>query len=151
MLTEIFKNWISIHKALGFWFHSAHHTVKGNSFIADHSILFNDTYTWFDDNFDGLVERGIGLTEDHTLADPIIFVLSAFNHLQLWKPAYEMSTEQLVVEGKEHLEYYLEYLEQMRFTLKKENLLSTGLDDMTATLCNDIESKLYLYNQRSKY
>jgi len=151
MLLPIFRDWISYHKALELWFHSAHHNVRGSAFLADHIHLYGDLYNSLGDTFDSIVERGIGLTKDQSLADAVSYAIGASNHLKGWSIPSGQNAEQLVLEAQRRLEEYLEYLEAMRKQMEIQGILSTGLDDMLAGMCNDIESKLYLVGQRASF
>ena len=60
-----------MHRAMIAWFHAAHHVTKGTGFGGDHVNIYGEIYTTLDTDLDGIVEKGIGLTGDETLADPV--------------------------------------------------------------------------------
>ena len=66
------------------WFHAAHHAVSGTSAPADHAVLYDEIYDLLDDEFDAVLERAIGLSDDPGLADPIELIRSASALLMDW-------------------------------------------------------------------
>lgn len=152
MLLESFRDWIGMHKAMELWFHQAHHNVRGVSFVADHQSLYDEIYTnLLGDAFDMIVERGIGLTEDQTLADAVEYAIRAGQIMSGWPRPSSLSAEQLASESHRRLFEYLEYIEAMKSQFELHGVLSTGLEDMIGGLCNDIETQLYLVGQRASF
>jgi len=152
MLIETFRDWIGYHKAMELWFHNAHHSVRGASFAGDHAILYDEIYTTvLGDSFDEVVERGIGLTEDQTLADAVEYAINAHNRLKTWPLPSSLSAEQLVAEAVRRMEEYLEYMKWMSESLEMSGELTLGLDDMIAAMCGTLETELYKLKQRSSF
>lgn len=152
MLLESFRDWIGMHKAMELWFHQAHHNVRGVSFVADHQNLYGAIYTdVLGVAFDNIIERGIGLTEDQTLADAVEYAIGAANILRGWPSPSSLSAEQLASEAHRRLSDYLDYIEAMRAQFELHSCLSLGLDDLIAGMCNDIETQLYLVGQRASF
>jgi hypothetical protein len=150
MLIETFRDWIGYHKALELWFHNAHHSVRGGSFAGDHAILYDNLYTVvFGDSFDGVVERGIGLTDDQSLADAVEYAINAHNRLKGWPTPSSLSAEQLAAEGVTRITEYLDFLQWMRESLEFTGELTLGLDDMIAGMCDVLETETYKLKQRS--
>ena len=70
-MEHIFRQWIGMHRAMIAWFHAAHHVTKGTGFGGDHVNIYGEIYTTLDEDLDQIVEKGIGLTGDESLADPV--------------------------------------------------------------------------------
>ena len=152
MLAGTFRDWIAMHKAMELWFHQAHHNVRGVSFVADHATLYDGIYSGLlGEKFDEIVERGIGMTEDQTLADAVDYAIGAAGHLKGWPVPSSMNAEQLASEAKHLLKDYLDYLTHMREMIDLHGQLTAGLDDLISSFCSDLETQVYLVGQRASF
>jgi DNA-binding ferritin-like protein len=152
MLNGTFKEWIAMHKAMELWFHQAHHNVRGTSFASDHVELYGNIYDEvLGTAFDTVVERGIGLTEDQSLANAVDYAIGAANILKAWRTPSTLSAEQLAAEAKHLLKEYLEYLRHLKEMLDLHGELTPGLDDFIAAHCSDLETQVYLVGQRASF
>ena len=80
-MEQTFRQWIGMHRAMIAWFHAAHHVTKGTGFGGDHVNIYGRIYTELEEDFDGIVEKGLGLSGDETLADPVAILSGAANQL----------------------------------------------------------------------
>ena len=56
--------YIGFLRMIHLWFHGAHHLTRGTGFSGDHVNLYSKIYVSAAEQFDGAVEKGIGLLGD---------------------------------------------------------------------------------------
>lgn len=149
LLNTHFKNWIGKHKAVVHWFHNAHVSSKGESFAGDHVNLYGMIYEALDDQTDGILERGIGLTGDQSIADPMLYLAVAMRDLPQWPNPSTISAGQVATTGADVIRQYLSFLDGVFKSLEQCNCLSLGLDDKISGFASELEDYLYLLQQRS--
>jgi DNA-binding ferritin-like protein len=137
-------------RALHMWFHAAHHVVRGTSFSGDHAKLYDKIYTSIQDEVDGAVEKGIGLTGNMELANPQSVAAAALKILKGGPSPSEMDPQQLAEAGMALEQAYLSFISDMFEELEEQGMLSLGLNDQLAASANTHETFVYLLGQRAR-
>ena len=149
-MSQILFNWICVHKAAMSWHHAAHHVTKGKSFSGDHGLLFGRIYTEYQTDFDGIVEKVIGITNDEEAACPNRILEGASELLEAYRSPSNCDALTIATTALELTKDYINYLEQMFDALEDGGNLSLGLNDMIAAHANRYETHIYLLQQRIK-
>jgi len=148
-MEHIFRQWIGMHRAMIAWFHAAHHVTKGTGFGGDHVNLYGEIYTKLDEDLDGIIEKGIGLTGDETLADPVSSLSLAATLLSQQPASANQSAETIASNAFEVIKYYVAAIESTYAQFEAASM-SLGLDDLLQGLANQYETYVYLLQQRSR-
>ena len=148
-MEHIFRQWIGMHRAMIAWFHAAHHVTKGTGFGGDHVNLYGEIYTQLDEDLDGIVEKGIGLTGDETLADPVSSLSMAAGLLAQQPASANQDAETIACNAFEVIKYYVSQIDSI-YSQFEGCGMSLGLDDMLQGLANQYETYVYLLQQRSR-
>ena len=138
-----------MHRAMIAWFHAAHHVTKGTGFGGDHVNLYGEIYTTLDEDLDGIVEKGIGLTGDETLADPVSSLSMAAGLLAQQPASANQDAETIACNAFEVIKYYVKAIEGIYAQFEACGM-SLGLDDLLQGLANQYETYVYLLQQRSR-
>ena len=149
-MEQIFRQWIGMHRAMIAWYHAAHHVTKGTGFGGDHVSIYGEIYTQLDEDLDGIVEKGIGLTGDETLADPVSSLSLAATKLAQYPSAANQSADMIACSAFEISKVYVQFLEQTYQQFEASGSMSLGLDDLLQSLANQYETYVYLLQQRSR-
>ena len=110
-MQQIFRQWIGMHRAMIAWYHAAHHVTKGTGFGGDHVNIYGEIYTQLDEDLDMIVEKGIGLTGDETLADPVSSLSLAATMLAQYPMAANQNAEMIACSAFEISKTYIAFLE----------------------------------------
>ena len=148
-MQQIFRQWIGMHRAMIAWYHAAHHVTKGTGFGGDHVNIYGEIYTQLDEDLDMIVEKGIGLTGDETLADPVSSLALAATRLSQYPAAANQSAEAIAQHAFALSKEYVEFLEGI-YSQFEACGMSLGLDDLLQGLANQYETYVYLLQQRSR-
>ena len=148
-MEHIFRQWIGMHRAMIAWFHAAHHVTKGTGFGGDHVNLYGEIYTQLDEDLDGIVEKGIGLTGDETLADPVSSLSMAAGLLAQQPASANQDAETIAANGLQVIKYYVDFIEKIYSQFESMGM-SLGLDDLLQGHANQYETYVYLLQQRSR-
>jgi hypothetical protein len=148
-MEHIFRQWIGMHRAMTAWFHAAHHVTKGTGFGGDHVNLYGEIYTKLDEDLDGIIEKGIGLTGDETLADPVSSLSLAATLLSQQPASANQDAETIASNAFEVIKYYVTSIESTYAQFEAASM-SLGLDDLLQGLANQYETYVYLLQQRSR-
>ena len=149
-MEHVFRQWISMHRAMIAWFHAAHHCTKGIGFAGDHVNIYGRMYLDLEGDFDGLIEKCMGLTNDETLANPMSILSLAANLLAKYPTPSDRGAEETSYDALEIIKSYIEYLEQVHRQLENTKYLTLGLVDMISVMANNYETFVYLLQQRNK-
>ena len=149
-MEEIFRQWIGMHRAMIAWYHAAHHVTKGAGFGGDHVNIYGEIYTQLDEDLDSIVEKGIGLTGDETLADPVSSLSLAATKLSQYPMAANQSADMIASSAFEISKSYVSFIESTYSQFEACGEMSLGLDDMLQSLANQYETYVYLLQQRSR-
>ena len=148
-MQQIFRQWIGMHRAMTAWFHAAHHVTKGTGFGGDHVNLYGEIYTQLDEDLDAIVEKGIGLTGDETLADPVSSLSMAAGLLAQQPATANQDAETIACNAFEVIKYYVKAIESI-YSQFDSCGMSLGLDDLIQGYANQYETYVYLLQQRSR-
>ena len=148
-MEQIFRQWIGMHRAMIAWYHAAHHVTKGTGFGGDHVNIYGEIYTQLDEDLDMIVEKGIGLTGNETLADPVSSLSLAATLLSKYPASANQSANQIACTAFEVSKSYVAFLEQI-YSQFEACGMSLGLDDLLQGLANQYETYVYLLQQRSR-
>jgi len=148
-MEQIFRQWIGMHRAMIAWYHAAHHVTKGTGFGGDHVNIYGEIYTQLGEDLDMIVEKGIGLTGDETLADPVSSLSLAATMLAQYPMAANQNAEMIACAAFEISKSYVSFLEGIYSQFEACNM-SLGLDDLLQGLANQYETYVYLLQQRSR-
>ena len=149
-MEQTFRQWIGMHRAMIAWFHAAHHVTKGTGFGGDHVNIYGRIYTELEEDFDGIVEKGLGLTGDETLADPMAILSCAANQLSMYPQPSNQSAEMISCSAFELSKMYVAFLDATYRQFDASGCMSLGLDDMVMGLANKYETYVYLLQQRTR-
>ena len=149
-MEQTFRQWIGMHRAMIAWFHAAHHVTKGTGFGGDHVNIYGRIYTELEEDFDGIVEKGLGLTGDETLADPMAILSCAANQLAQYPQPSNQPAESIASAALQLSQGYVSFLDQTYRQFEAGGCMSLGLDDMVMGLANKYETYVYLLQQRTR-
>tara|TARA_Y100001938_G_C8088472_1_gene433553 strand:+ start:1949 stop:2410 length:462 start_codon:yes stop_codon:yes gene_type:complete len=149
-MEQIFRQWIGMHRAMIAWYHAAHHVTKGTGFGGDHVNIYGRIYTELEEDFDEIVEKGLGLTGDETLADPVSILSGAANQLARYPQPPNQSAEQIACSAFELSKNYVDFLDQIYHQFEACGGMSLGLDDQLQGFANKYETYVYLLQQRTR-
>ena len=148
-MQQIFRQWIGMHRAMIAWYHAAHHVTKGTGFGGDHVNIYGQIYTQLDEDLDQIVEKGIGLTGDETLADPVSSLSLAATKLAQYPAAANQDAETIARHAFALSKEYVAFIESI-YSQFEACGMSLGLDDLLQGLANQYETYVYLLQQRSR-
>lgn len=135
-------------KAMELWFHGAHHVTGGTGFSGDHVNLYSKIYEDISENYDEAAEKAIGLT-DESVACPLEVSNGMVKVISKYKSPCKNNADEISKIGLNIIHNYLNFLEEMYAKMKKEDLLTLGLDDFIMSMANDYEEIFYLLKQRA--
>lgn len=149
-MEHIFRQWIGMHRAMIAWFHAAHHVTKGTGFGGDHVNIYGRIYTELEEDFDEIVEKGLGLTGDETLADPTSILSLAAGQLSQYPQPTNQDAEQIARNALEIARAYIAFIESIYTQFETSGGMTLGLDDQLQGFANKYETYVYLLQQRSR-
>ena len=138
-------------RAVQLWFHGAHHLTKGAGFSGDHALLYAEIYEAAEEQFDGYVERNLGLSNDEAVADPAILTALAANYVAEMPRLAEQSADAIAAGGLLIMRAHITTLDSFYNVLKEAGEMTLGLDDMVMANANACERFVYLLQQRAKH
>lgn len=136
-------------RAIQLWFQAAHHLTSGPGFIGDHTILYDSIYKDADEEFDGYIERALGLTQEEIIACPVMITSMALEYLQDMPELININAEKIVLAASEVINHHIQHISDVYKNLKNSGDLTLGLDDMLMSNANNYETKLYKLLQRT--
>jgi len=137
-------------RALQIWFQGAHHLTKGTGFAGDHNLLYSEIYEAADDEFDGYVERNLGLTGDEAVACPKVLMPRVAEHVMDMPCIAEHTAVGIAAGGLAVVQQHIEHIARCYETVKASGEMSLGLDDMLMAQANVYERYVYMLRQRVK-
>ena len=150
MLVDAMGQLIPSVRAAQLWFHGAHNLTKGVGFAGDHTTLFGGIYPALEAQFDGLVEKAIGNTGVEELGCPVHITQAAAEILGQMECLTNKPADQIVREGLTVLQGHHDLLSDVFSRLDEAGELPLGLNDLLAAQANELETFLYLLQQRAK-
>ena len=150
MISDLLLSFIACIKATEMWFHAAHHVTKGKGFAGDHNVLYSKIYETLGEDYDSLIEKGIGLYDEEQLACPILISnLASKIVCQFDSPANRVD-EEIAHIGLHILNHHLNNLENLYQQLNNSQDFSIGFDDLLSSMANEYERYIYMLKQRLK-
>lgn len=149
-LESVLTTWLGRSRALQMWFHAAHHLVKGPTFSGDHTDLYERIYREITDNFDGDVEKAIGVTKCDDVACPCKHAEVAYSLLSSWQFPGVLTADALASTALTYVSEELCEIERMFQFLEMTGQMSLGLNDHLMQRANQYETFIYLLRRRAK-
>ena len=150
LLAKRFSQYLGMLRAMYLWYHGAHHAVRGAAFAGDHAEIFGKFYRESNEEFDGAVEKAVGLTQDEGMSCPIHITKLALQVLQKYPSPPTVNTLSMFAVALQLENDYIEMVSQMFAELEEAEQLSLGLNDFLMASANDHESRVYFLQQRIK-
>ena len=141
--------YIGFLRMIHLWFHGAHHLTRGTGFSGDHVNLYSKIYVSAAEQFDGAVEKGIGLLGDE-LGCPIHITEKTLEIMSEYPIPLELKTAGQAAVGLQIEKDFLKFSQNFYDSLKRMGAMTLGLDDMIMANANAHESNVYLLQQRIK-
>lgn len=142
--------WVYMQKAYAEWFHSAHLLTKGASFSGDHVNLYGKIYQEAIDQYDSVIERVIGLTNNEDCACPSSIAMGSLGVLQKYPSPANMPALNIAAAALQLNLEYCNFLSDLVHQLKQAESITLGTEDLIAGICNTLEGYTYLLQQRVK-
>lgn len=150
MISDLLLSFIACTKATQMWFHAAHHVTKGKGFVGDHSILYTKIYETLGEDYDSLVEKGIGLYDEEQLACPILVSQLSAQIVSQFNSPVNRNDEDIAYIGLHILDHHLNNLEDLYYKIENSQEFTIGFDDLLASMANLYEKYIYMLKQRLK-
>lgn len=150
MISDLLLSFIACTKATEMWFHAAHHVTKGKGFAGDHNILYSKIYELLGDDYDSLVEKGIGLYDEEQLACPILISNLASKIVSNYDSPSNRNDHDIAHIGLYVLLHHLNTLEDFYNQIENTENFTIGFDDLLASMANEYERYIYMLKQRLK-
>lgn len=150
MIADLLLSFIACTKATEMWFHAAHHVTKGKGFAGDHNILYSKIYELLGDDYDSLVEKGIGLYDEEQLACPILISNLASKIVCNYDSPSNRNDHDIAEIGLYVLLHHLNTLEEFYNQIENTENFTIGFDDLLASMANEYERYIYMLKQRLK-
>jgi len=147
---EILSVYVGFLRAYHLWMHGAHNVVKGPSFAGDHVELYGKIYNEVQDAIDGVIEKGVGVYQDESIACPIRITEDAMLMLNEWESPSEQASERIATLALEYTKQLVNIGEGTARALEDLDSLTYGMDNMMAGLVDIHENYAYLLQQRTK-
>ena len=148
--SEVISAYIGFLRAYHLWMHGAHNVTKGPSFAGDHVELYGKIYNEVQDAIDGVIEKGIGVYQDESIACPMKIVEDAALLLSEWESPSEQAADRIADLALEYSKMLVSIGEGTSKMLDSMEALTYGTDNLLAGLVDTHESYVYLLQQRSK-
>lgn len=147
---EILSAYIGFLRAYHLWTHGAHNVVKGPSFAGDHIDLYGKIYSEVQDHIDIVIEKGVGVYQDESIACPMTIVEDASLILGAWESPAGQTSERIASLSLEYTKQLVKIGEGTAQVLEEMESLTYGMDNMMAGLVDTHENYVYLLQQRTK-
>lgn len=148
LLTDKLSGYIHSIRAGQLWFHGAHNVAKGTGFVGDHVDLYGQIYPKLEAHYDEAVEKGIGNTGDENFGCPLCNTRKAHELMETYGSPVNKSATEIAETGLKMLKDHHALLTDAFETLEEAGELPLGLNDTLAAHANDLETFIYLIQQR---
>ena len=148
--TEVLGAYLGFLRAYHLWMHGAHNVTKGPSFAGDHVELYGKIYNEVQDAIDGVIEKGVGVYQDESIACPMRIVEDAMLILNEWESPSGLPAERIATLALEYTRHLVKIDEGTAQVLEEMGVLSYGMDNMFGDLADTHETYIYLLQQRVK-
>ena len=150
LLSKRLSQYLGMIRAMHLWYHSAHHATRGASFIGDHASLFGKFYEEAVGEFDGTMEKAVGLTGDEGISCPVYITKLALQVLTKYPSPPALSSLAIAATALQMEKDYIKMVGQIFEDLEGEGSLTLGLNDFLMAAANSHETRVYLLQQRIK-
>ena len=147
---EIISAYIGFVRAYHLWMHAAHNVTKGPGFAGDHVELYGKIYVEVQDSIDQVIEKGIGVYQNESVACPIKITSDALLILSEWESPVNQAAERIADLSLEYTTQLVKVGEGTSNLLDDMGVLTYGMDNMLAGLVDTHENYVYLLRQRTK-
>ena len=147
---EVLGAYVGFLRAYHLWMHGAHNVVSGPSFAGDHVELYGKIYEEVQGSVDGVVEKGLGVLQDESIACPMKIMEDAMLILGEWESPVGLPAERLAALALEYTKALVQITEGTAQVLESMGVLSYGMDNMLGGLADTHENYAYLLQQRVK-
>jgi len=147
---EIISAYIGFVRAYHLWMHGAHNVTKGPGFGGDHVELYGKIYTETQDSIDVVIEKGVGVYQNESIACPMKIVGDAALILNEWESPSGAEVSKIATLALEYTRQLVKIGEGTAQLLEDLGVLTYGMDNMMAGLVDTHENYVYLLQQRTK-
>lgn len=150
LLKTRMSQYIAMVRMMQLWYHAAHHLTRGVGFPGDHVTLFGEFYKAAEEEFDGAVEKAVGLTNDEDLGCPVCITSMTVKVMTKY-PSPAKCTSLSIASTALQMENDYQMLVRAIFEdLESAGCLTLGLDDFLMANANAHEGHIYKLQQRIK-
>lgn len=150
LLAKRMGQYVAALRAMQLWYHGAHHITRGVGFSGDHATIYGDFYAKIEEEFDGAVEKALGLSNNEDLACPLCITSMANTVISNYPSPAKCTSLAIASAALEMEKDYLELVETMYSELKDAGAMTLGLDDFLMASANEHEGHVYKLQQRVK-
>ena len=147
---EIFSVYVGFVRAYHLWMHGAHNVTKGPSFSGDHELLYGKIYTEVQDQIDRIIEKGVGVYRDESIACPMKIIENAAMAMEQWESPSQQHAERIAELALLYTKQLVQCGEGTARMLDDMEALSLGMENMIAEFTDVHEGYAYLLQQRNK-
>jgi hypothetical protein len=150
LLSKRMLQYSAVLRAMQLWYHGAHHITRGVGFPGDHATIYSEFYSKIEEEFDGAVEKALGLSNDENLACPLCITSMAAHVISNYPSPAKCTSLGIASAALEMEKDYQKIVKTMYNELKDAGCMTLGLDDFLMASANEHESHIYKLQQRVK-
>jgi len=147
---EVFSVYVGFVRAYHLWMHGAHNVTKGPTFSGDHELLYGRVYTEVQDQIDRIIEKGVGVYQDESIACPMKIIENASMAMEQWESPSQQHAERIAELALIYTKQLVQCGEGTVEMLSDMDSLSLGMENMLAEFTDVHEGYVYLLQQRLK-
>ena len=147
---EVFCAYVGFTRAYHLWFHGAHNVTKGPGFGGDHEVIYGKIYTEVQDQVDRIIEKGVGVYKDESIACPMKIVENATLAMEQWESPSDQHAERIAELALIYTKQLVKCGEGTAKMLEEMDSLTLGMENMIAEFADIHEGYEYLLQQRIK-
>lgn len=150
LLKTRMSQYISMIRMMQLWYHSAHQLTRGTGFSGDHSSLYGEFYKNAEEEFDGAVEKAVGLTNDEDLGCPVCITAKSVKVMSKYPSPAKCTSLSIASTALQMENDYQTLMRAIFDDLEASGCLTLGLDDFLMANANSHEGNIYKLQQRIK-
>jgi len=147
---EVISAYVGFIRAYHLWMHGAHNVAKGPAFAGDHVTLYGHIYTEVQDQIDKVIEKGVGVYQEESIACPMQIIENAAIAMEQWESPANQHAERIAELALIYTKLLVKCGEGTVQMLGELDALSLGMENMLADLTDLHEGYVYLLQQRNK-
>jgi DNA-binding ferritin-like protein len=148
-LQAFFTAFLPLARANQVWFHAAHHITRGTGFAGDHVKIYKKIYKAYDDVYDRVAEKAVGMTHE-SVACPVIALPAAAQIVTKYSQPCKISALQIAQQGLAIERNFLGFIENSLKNLRASGELTAGIENMLGGFSDEHETFAYFLGQRVK-